>query len=77
MEDHKELRKIYQWTTYGKSGHEEPRQVLVKDIDDEHLENLIPFIRRNYRKFGRDLPVMLDEQEYRIINKIKVPFKFG
>jgi hypothetical protein len=79
--DHHIIRVITQWGSYGKL--EDPdygilRWILIKDIHDDHLEKIIPFIQERMNYYTMDtLTTMLDEQEYRKINKIRIPFKFG
>lgn len=77
-EDHINIRETLLWGTYGKTGTEPLRHVLVKNITDDHLENLIPYLQRNWAYYPMNIvDVMIDEQEYRKIRKIRIPFKFG
>ena len=38
---HEAVREAYDWGTYGKDGDEELHYVLLKDMDEEHLQALI------------------------------------
>ena len=83
-ENHINIRETFQWGTYGKLGDQPLRLVLVKDITDDHLEHLIPYLQRRYDPYldihqdnDSTLLIMLDEKEYRNINHIKIPFVFG
>ena len=78
LEYHYELRQSYRWGTYGKSGREPLKWVILRDIHDDHLENILIMVREHTMFFGPNiLEVMESEQEYRRIKKIRVPFKFG
>lgn len=75
---HRYLRETYKWGTYGKSGNDPLKWVILKDIHDDHLQNIITMVQQFPRHYGPNiLMVMLAEQEFRRIKKIKVPFKFG
>ncbi len=78
---HEHIRRTIRWASYGKPGAPDygtHRWIIIKDIHDDHLENIIPFIRERLHFYSLDtLNMMIDEQEYRRINKIKVPFTFG
>ncbi len=75
--EHKFLRKVETWGTFGKSGTDPLKFILIKDIHDDHLESIIDMLmgRGEYRATITN--IMRDEQEYRRINKIHIPFKFG
>lgn len=76
--NHQHIRETAKWGTFGKSGREPLKFLLIKEIHDDHLANVIPFIQRNLNHYGQNiLNVMIDEQEYRRTKKIRVPFKFG
>ena len=75
---HEFIRATSVWGTYGKSGNEPLKWIKIKDIHDDHLENIIIMMRENPRTYeDRQLAGMLSEQEYRRVKKIRVPFKFG
>jgi len=75
---HEFIRESFKWGTYGKSGNDPLKWVILKDIHDDHLENIIIMMRDHPSVYDDTLMVhMLSEQEYRKIKKIKVPFKFG
>jgi hypothetical protein len=76
---HKYLRETVRWGTYGKDGKGPLTWILIKDIHDDHLANIIPFIiqHRDTTYSADILRLMIDEQEYREIKRIRVPFKFG
>lgn len=78
---HHIIRTKTLWASYGKRGNPDygiVRWLLIKDIHDDHLERIIPFIeeRRDHYTI-KTLKTMLDEQEYRRVNKIRIPFRFG
>lgn len=76
--DHLLIRKTSVWGTYGKLGDEPLRFIIIKDITNDHLLRIIPFIKRNPRSYNdKILQVMMDELEYRTVNHINVPFIFG
>jgi hypothetical protein len=79
--DHHITRANTRWGSYGKPGAPDYgilRYYLIKDIHDDHLEKIIPFIQERMNIYSADtLITMFDEQEYRQINKIRIPFKFG
>ena len=76
--NHTYLRETYKWGTFGKNGDEPLKCLILKEIHDDHLENILIMIRTHPRAFAPDiLLVMAEEQEYRKKRKIRVPFKFG
>lgn len=78
IEYHSELRVNYKWGTFGKLGNEPLKWIVLKDIHDDHLENIIIMMREYPRStMAKGLNIMLAEQEYRRLKKIRVPFKFG
>jgi len=52
-ENHINIRETFQWGTYGKLGDQPLKLVLVKDITDDHLEHLIPYLQRRYDYYQR------------------------
>ena len=77
-ENHPQIRETQTWGTYGKFGDEPLRFVLVKDITDDHLEHLIPYIERNILYYKEHIyQIMIDEREFRNKKHIRVPFVFG
>lgn len=75
---HSGLRETYKWGTYGKNGDEPLRWVILKDIHDDHLQNIINMMREHQGAYSlNNLNIMLSEQEYRQLKKIRIPFKFG
>ena len=76
--NHQYIRQKVKWGTYGKSGNEPLKHLNLFEIDDDHLENIIPFIEARMNFYGDDiLAIMKDEVEYRKLNNIHIPFKFG
>lgn len=76
--NHRYIRETARWGTFGIDGQGPLKWLIIKDIHDDHLANIIPFIEERINFYGYDtLNLMLDEQEYRRIKKIRVPFKFG
>lgn len=79
--NHDIIRTKNQWGSYGKPGDPDYgtlRFIIIKDIHDDHLENIIYFIQERKTRYTLStLQTMVDEQEYRRIHKIRVPFKFG
>ena len=76
--NHEYIRDIITWGTYGKSGDEPLRYLHIFEITDDHLDNIIPFIEARINFYGEDvLTIMKDEVEYRKLNNIHIPFKFG
>jgi len=55
---HEAVREAYDWGTYGINGDEELRYVLLKDMNDGHIQALID---QNYG----NTPLMLAEQRWR------------
>lgn len=77
---HHEIREIFQWGTYGKSGNETLRYIYLKDISDNHLVNIIAHLC-SHAGNDRTLGLMQNERAYRTIKGISVPdylcdFKF-
>lgn len=42
---HSEIREYFTWTTYGKNGDQSARQVLLKDMDEDHI---MAILRQDY-----------------------------
>jgi hypothetical protein len=82
---HEYLRKTEQWGSYGRNGDEPLTIRYIKDLSDEHLKNIIPFIDERILIYGPHmLDLMRNELIYRRINNISVSnyidlkkFKFG
>lgn len=55
---HERVREAYDWGTYGKNGDEPKHWVLLKDMDDEHIQAIID---DNYPA----TPIMIAEQNWR------------
>ena len=71
---HIQDREIKTWGSYGKNGDEPLTRRLIKDISDDHLANIIPFIKRHTAHYTSDtLQMMVSELEYRLVNNISVP----
>lgn len=69
---HEEFREIFEWGTYGKNGNEPLRFIKLKDISDNHLDNIITHLISN-GTIGRALDLMHIERGYRGVNNISVP----
>lgn len=71
---HIQDREIKTWGSYGKNGDEPLTIRLIKDLSDEHLENIIPFIKRHVTYYTSDtLQLMMREKYYRELMRISVP----
>ena len=83
MDEHELIRENFVWGTYGKNGDEPLRFVLLKDITDDHLANLIPFVLERINHYGlTTYSKFVRERDYRLEHNITVPenpivFKFG
>lgn len=82
--EHMILREEFEWGTYGKSGNEPLRQILLKDITDPHLDNIIVHLNSSGPSGRETMRVMVEERAYRLrcgIEVIEKPdfknFKFG
>lgn len=69
---HEEFRGIFEWGTYGKNGDEPLRYIKLKDISDNHLDNIITHLISS-DTIGRTLDLMHIERGYRGVNNISVP----
>ena len=75
---HEELREVRKWGTYGKSGREELRYILIKDLSNKHLKSIITHLELRLEDGGYSrivdltLSFMKDELEYREIRKINI-----
>lgn len=38
---HEILREIQTWVTYGKDGKSKPREIFIKDLEDEHIRRIL------------------------------------
>ena len=71
---HEEFRGIFEWGTYGKNGDEPLRFIKLKDISDNHLDNIINHLSLNDGLgVGSTLNLMHIERGYRGVNNISVP----
>ncbi len=85
IEKHEQIREIEQWGSYGRNGDEPLTKRYIKDLSDEHLKKIIPFIDERVLLYGpAQLDLMSNELIYRRIKNISVPdyidlknFKFG
>jgi hypothetical protein len=65
------FRETIEWGSYGKNGDEPLKKILIKDISNDHLEHIIPFIEeRSYAYTPDILKLMILEKKYREENKI-------
>ena len=69
---HSELREKITWGSYGKNGDEPLTTRLIKDLSDEHLENVIKFMNDYERFYNSMTQIMLDEKVYRRVHNIHV-----
>ena len=69
---HSELRETQRWGSYGKNGNEPLTTRFIKDLSDEHLENIIEYMNVNIRFFQPMMEIMLNEREYRRVHNIYV-----
>lgn len=73
---HEEFRGIFEWGTYGKNGDEPLRYIKLKDISDNHLDNIINHLTLTDGDglgVGRTLNLMHIERGYRLVNGVSVP----
>lgn len=72
---HQEWRETNQWGTYGKNGDEPLTWISIKDISNNHLENIILFIKESPRlTYSHEtITHMLTEKKFRENNNIFVP----
>jgi len=76
--NHRYLRETFKWGTYGVNGDEPLKWIILKDIHDDHLENILIMMRQHTSVYkSSTMMTMVTEQEFRRIKKIRVPFKFG
>ena len=62
------LRSLYTWNSYGISGTEEVKHIILKDMEDEHLDNVIIHIKENVGLYAlTTLKLMVNEKKYRSI----------
>lgn len=59
------IREHYTWGTYGKDGKEKIKYIPLKDIDDEHLHNIISHLEMVGKFPSQTLILMLIELHYR------------
>lgn len=75
---HEIVRNTIKWGSFGKYGDEPLTERLIKDLSDEHLQNIIPFIQERVRFYGHlMLSHMMNEVEYRRVHNISVPDYFN
>lgn len=76
--NHLEERETLRWKSIGKFGKGPVREILIKDISDEHLMKIIEFIGRNIEHYKNGIKeLMEDEVIYRVEHKISVPEYYG
>ena len=61
---HEQIREVVSRGSRGKSGGEELKYILLKDIDDEYLDALIEY-EQKLRPFNKYLPIYILEKEFR------------
>lgn len=70
---HEIIRNTVKWGSYGKNGDEPLTERFIKDLSDDHLQNIITFIRENITFYGNKmLFVMIEEVDYRYAHGISV-----
>jgi hypothetical protein len=74
MSEHATLRETFTWGTFGKYFDKPLKQVLLKDIHDEHLDEVIKWIFDHRSVYSDEtLNIMLNEKKYRSLNNIVIP----
>ena len=64
---HEVIRKVFKWRSYGKSGNEPARDTALKDLTDNHIQNIL------LTQVNLDATVkwiFCNEQEYRKYHNI-------
>lgn len=72
-----ELRKTFEWGTFGKSGDEPLRHIKLYKITDEHLNNILKHLEERSSTKGEVYRVIQTEMEYRIKELFKPIKKNG
>lgn len=71
---HNEIRETVEWGSYGKNGDEPLTKRLIKNLSDNHLDNIIPFIEGRKSIYGDEmLQIMINEKNYRLATRTHVP----
>jgi hypothetical protein len=63
-DSHEKLREVISRGSRGKSGREELKYILLKDIDDEYLDSIIEY-EELHRPNNRFLPLYREELKFR------------
>lgn len=72
--NHEEVRQTFKWGTLGKDGKGPLKYIILKDISNEHLNNILRFIEPLEHYYSVDtLNIIRMEILYRRINDIFVP----
>ena len=70
--NHLEARKHFKWGTYGKNGDEPLRYIIVKDLENSHLENIISHIKEFPANYDPAFLRLLEEElAYRVLKSFK------
>lgn len=64
-----EPRDILYWGTYGKNGDKPLKKVLIKDMSNEHIENVLLNVKEIDPLYEQ---AFIEEREHRRKNKIKI-----
>lgn len=66
-QNHIGIRNTFRWGTRGKNLDQEIQYVLLKDIDNEHLENIIKWIKTHTQIYNEyTINLMETEKKYRL-----------
>ena len=65
---HEKIRDNFEWGSYGKTGTEELHYILLKDLEDDHINAIL---RTQTRLLDHVKKIFQDEIEYRKQQKLK------
>jgi hypothetical protein len=70
--NHLEAREHLKWGTYGKNGNEPLRYIIVKDLENSHLQNIISHIKELPADYDPALLRLMEEElAYRVLKSFK------
>lgn len=71
--NHLELRETIKWGSYGKNGDEPLKMTLIKNLSNNHINSIIPYMRNLESHYSNTLyELMVSEKEFREKNGIYV-----
>lgn len=66
------IREIFKWGTKGKNLDQDIQYILLKDIEDDHLENIIKWINKYPESYGKETLITMENEKIFRLKQIRL-----